>query len=131
MIKLIFRLALPGVVFLLMATVVQAGEKAQGLRLIMFERDGCHYCEVWNRNVGVSYDKTDEGRFAPLERRDLGDGVGEGVKPVVFTPTFVLVKNGREVGRLTGYISEDFFWGLLQPLLEKEGYKPGAQNSGG
>ena len=33
--------------------------------------------------------------------------------PVRYTPTFVVVDNGREVGRITGYINDDAFWGLL------------------
>ena len=34
-------------------------------------------------------------------------------------PTFVLVEDGRELGRIEGYPGEDFFWGLLGKLLEK------------
>lgn len=30
-----------------------------------------------------------------------------------YAPTFVLVDGGREVGRITGYMSQDAFWGLL------------------
>ena len=95
----------------------------KGLSLIMFEQEACHYCEIWDANIGVSYDKTREGKFAPLKKVDihLDDDVAN-VKPVVFTPTFVLYKDGKEVGRLTGYISDDFFWGLLNPMLKKHGY---------
>jgi hypothetical protein len=38
--------------------------------------------------------------------------------PVRFTPTFVLVDEGREIGRIEGYPGEDFFWGLLERLLQ-------------
>jgi hypothetical protein len=37
--------------------------------------------------------------------------------PVRFTPTFVLVQDGRELGRIEGYPGEDFFWGLLERLM--------------
>ncbi len=96
-----------------------------GIQLIMFEQEGCHYCELWDANIGVSYDKTEEGKFAPLRKVDIHlDEDIANVKPVVFTPTFVLYKDGREVGRLTGYISDDFFWGMLAPLLKKHGFEP-------
>ena len=96
---------------------------AKGLQLIMFEQEGCHYCEVWDANVGVVYDKTPEGRYAPLKKVDIHtDDDVPNVKPVIYTPTFVLYKDGQEVGRLTGYISDDFFWGLLNPLLKKHGF---------
>ena len=39
------------------------------------------------------------------------------VSPIRFTPTFVLVDDGREIGRIEGYPGEDFFWGLLERLL--------------
>ena len=41
-------------------------------------------------------------------------------RDVIFTPTFVLMENDQELGRLEGYSSEDFFWELLEVILEKE-----------
>jgi hypothetical protein len=38
--------------------------------------------------------------------------------PIIYTPTFVLADNGREVGRIEGYPGDAFFWGLLESLLE-------------
>ena len=38
---------------------------------------------------------------------------------LVYTPTFVLVDKGKEIGRIRGYPGEDFFWGLLQQLMGK------------
>ena len=104
----------------------------KGVSLIMFEQDACPYCEIWDANIGVSYHKTREGKFAPLTKVDIhhDDDVAN-VRPVVFTPTFVLYKDGKEVGRLTGYISDDFFWGLLNPMLKKHGYREEGQASKG
>ncbi len=38
---------------------------------------------------------------------------------VLYTPTFVVVNGGREIGRITGYINDDAFWGLLGTLAAK------------
>jgi thioredoxin-related protein len=46
--------------------------------------------------------------------------------PVRFTPTFVMVDNGREVGRITGYANDDTFWGLFGTLTAKLAAAPGA-----
>ena len=35
------------------------------------------------------------------------------------TPLFVLVDQGREIGRIRGYPGEDHFWGLLGVLIKK------------
>ena len=91
--------------------------------LIVFLKKGCSYCLAWERDIGGSYALTQEGRMAPLRRVDLQDRCLDcltELTPVVFTPTFVLVDGkGREVGRITGYPGPDFFWPLLQDLLQK------------
>ncbi len=96
----------------------------QAAELVMFDRAGCIWCERWDRDVGVIYNKTAEGKRAPLRRinvdRDKLDGA-QLKSPVRYTPTFVLLDNGREVGRITGYLNDDQFWGLLGSLLAKTG----------
>lgn len=91
-------------------------------RLLMFESKWCEWCEKWDEEVGVIYGQTAEGRQAPLERVDIhGDPPAdvELDRMAHFTPTFVLVHDGREVGRIEGYPGADFFYGLLGQLLER------------
>ena len=38
---------------------------------------------------------------------------------IVYTPTFVLMDGGREIGRIVGYPGEDFFWSLLGELVQR------------
>jgi thioredoxin-related protein len=88
----------------------------------MFEQGGCVYCARWNRDVAPVYDKTTEAKVLPLRRIDIGQQSQAGVtlaSPVLYTPTFVVVDNGKEIGRITGYISDDSFWGLLDSLAAK------------
>ena len=88
--------------------------------LVMFEQESCPWCQAWDEEVGVIYHKTDEGRRAPLRRVDF-DGRRPAdlaqIGPIVYSPTFVLLDQGREVGRIAGYPGEDHFWGLLGELL--------------
>lgn len=89
-----------------------------GAELVMFERDGCVWCLRWNREIGSIYDRTEEGRRLPLRRVHVAQPPGlELAEPVRYTPTFVVSENGREIGRITGYISQDSFWGLLGKLI--------------
>ena len=88
----------------------------------MLEEKGCVYCAKFNREIGEVYPKTTEGKTAPLRRLDLYDSWPadlEKVRPDTVTPTFILVHNEREVGRLRGYQGDEFFWFLLNQLLEK------------
>lgn len=92
------------------------------LALLMVAQAGCVCCRLWNEEIGGRYPLTDVGRAAPLRRLDLRSGTPEGVtldRPAVFTPTFVLLKDGGEVGRIEGYSGEAFFRGLLGGLLSQ------------
>ena len=88
-------------------------------KLVMVEEAGCVYCARWHAEVGPAYAKSPEGRFAPLERAQIGDAAISHLSSLRYTPTFVLVEGRREVGRITGYPGADFFWGLLAELLAK------------
>ena len=94
---------------------------AAAAELVMVEEAGCHWCARWNEEIGVVYHKTEEGRRAPLRRVDihaLPADLRFESRPQ-YTPTFVLVEDGAEIGRIEGHPGEDFFWPLLNRLLEK------------
>lgn len=95
---------------------------AQAAELLMFWRGGCVWCVRWDRDVGTIYDKTPEAKVLPLRRVDVERQSSGGValkEPVRYTPTFVIVDNGREIGRITGYSGDDSFWGLLGTFAAK------------
>jgi len=94
--------------------------KVHALELVMFRQAYCEACILWDQEVGVVYAKTSQGREAPIRSIDIHGkrpGELERIKAVVYTPTFVLLDQGREIGRIVGYGGEDFFWGLLDELL--------------
>lgn len=99
-----------------------AAGAARAAELVMFESATCEWCERWHEEIGPVYPKTPEARIAPLRRVDVhGPRPADlaFVRGIRFTPTFVLVHGGREIGRITGYPGEDFFWPLLDELLER------------
>jgi hypothetical protein len=96
-----------------------AGTRSAELQLLMVERAGCPWCRRAEAEIAPVYSKTDEGRMAPLRQVDLSAGLPPNIvykSPVRFTPTFILVNGNHEIGRITGYISEDAFWGQLTEL---------------
>ena len=91
------------------------------LALYMIEQRGCAWCRQWDRDVSQAYQSSDTGALAPLVRLDIRDAVPDGVRFAsrpVFTPTFILVQDGAEVGRIEGYLSADFFWQHMDRLLD-------------
>ena len=107
-------------ILLTMGLALSLGHAAAA-ELAMFRRDGCPYCAAWDREVGPIYGRSEIGRRAPLRMVDIHrDRHAIALAgPVIYTPTFVLVDEGREIGRIEGYPGEDFFWGLLERLLQK------------
>lgn len=99
-----------------------------GLRLIMVEEAGCHFCRRWDKEVGVAYPASAEGLAAPLLRVRREAPELAGLKPVVYTPTFILARDGREIGRIPGYPGESFFWEELAELLKGAGITTGVAN---
>lgn len=102
------------IIFLSSAAIAQ--------QLLMLEQEGCAYCEQWHEEIGEIYPKTWEGKKAPLRQIDIHDPWPtdlENIKSDIFTPTFVLIDKDQEIGRLRGYAGDDFFWFLLDELMEK------------
>lgn len=95
---------------------------ARASELVMFERAGCVWCQRWDRAIAPIYGKTDEAKLLPLRRIDIDRQSADGIilaAPVRFTPTFVVVDQGREIGRIIGYANDESFWGLLAKLAAK------------
>lgn len=103
-----------------LAIVLWASSAAALTELVMYTQTTCPFCQRFEREIAPVYERTKEGRQAPLRRVELSAGGvrGAGLKePVFATPTFVLMANGREAGRITGYMNDDMFWGMLGRLL--------------
>lgn len=101
---------------------IAAATAAPAAELVMFEQAGCAWCIRWNKEIGPAYPNTPEGRIAPLRRVDIHEPLPDdlaGIRKERFTPTFVLVENGEEVGRMRGYTGDEFFWFLLAEMLQK------------
>jgi len=95
---------------------------ANAAELLVIEQDFCPYCERFNNEIAEAYPKTEEGKRAPLKRIDLHDTWPAEYKDIrreMFTPVFILVENGKEIDRLTGYPGDEYFWFLLDEMLQK------------
>ena len=85
-------------------------------RLIMVTSEHCPSCQAWELDVGAVYDKSPYAPTLPLTRVDIGSKKLEDVtfqKPVVGTPTFLIIHNGQEIDRQNGYIGAEMFWWWL------------------
>jgi len=94
-----------------------------GVGLIGSAQAYCPYCRKFDQEIASIYPKTDEGKRAPLRRHKIGDPLpdkyaGLDISASTLTPTFILIKDNKEIDRLVGYNGDEFFWYLLNDLLD-------------
>ncbi len=91
----------------------------------MIEQKICPYCKLFDQDV--NYSNTDTAKKVPLRRVQLYGPWPDDLKHISYdmlTPTFILVKDGQELGRLRGYPGKKDFWALMNKLMEKHQIKP-------
>lgn len=101
----------------------RGAELSSATALIMIEDAGCPYCARFDAEVRDGYVKSPEGTFAPLVRRPRRAADVAFLKGIVYSPTFVLLVEGREVGRIVGYQGSELFWMELAGLMQKAGFQ--------
>ena len=123
--KCFFSLMLIGMI------ILAAAPGAQSAELVMVERDGCAWCAAFDREIAPVYGKTEEGRRAPLRRIELGHTPSDiGFVAVDrFTPEFIMVDRGREIGRIRGYPGPEGFWTQLAMLMRELDAAAGEQQA--
>jgi thioredoxin-related protein len=95
---------------------------AADARLIMVTSEYCPYCQAWERDVGAVFNKSPYAAKLPLTRVEIGSKMPKNVvlkKPIIGTPTFLIIRNGREIDRQRGYVDEEiFYWWLSEHMAE-------------
>lgn len=110
-------------VLLFIALLLAGGIRtAPAAELLMLEQAGCSWCLRFDREIASIYPKTEQGGIAPIRRVDINEEWPadlDGIARERFTPTFVLMHEGVEYGRLRGYSGDEFFWFLLDEMISK------------
>lgn len=113
------RITLFSFLFLLLAVFNTSGgigpAKAADSRgqLVMITSSHCPWCEAFEDDVGKGYDRTEEALIYPLRRHDFYQKIPDDLAhltPATMTPTFIVMRDGVEVGRIVGYPGAELFW---------------------
>ena len=89
-------------------------------KLLMITADYCVYCQIWEKEIGKIYPKTDISKIFPLEKIELDEQSisGESINyETKITPTFIFFKEKEEIGRIIGYSSAEMFWWQVDEIL--------------
>jgi len=108
-------------VFLVLALLLTPIESSYAATLVMVGWKACPHCLRFNREVVPDYSANQTGRRVPLREISILEWPSDlkGIRRVHSVPAFILVDNGREVGRFFGYSGEKGFWNNLDSLLRK------------
>jgi thioredoxin-related protein len=93
----------------------------QRLELLVIEVAGCTVCDLVRVHIQPAYESSPRARQVPLRyvditsRDELEMGLAERVETV---PTIVLMRDGREVDRISGYMGPENFFAALGQMLE-------------
>ncbi len=98
--------------------LIAAAGHALAAELVMFESAGCPYCARWERDIAPGYEASEDGKLFPLARRDRRAPDVAFIPRIVYSPTFVMLVRGREVGRIVGYSGSELHWTQLAALIE-------------
>ena len=95
---------------------IEPTARITAMEVIVFEHPDCLYCAVFRRDVAPGYQRSAPAAEAPLRYVDIAKSdirplrLKEGIDMV---PTAVLMKNGEEVGRISGYWGREGFFRML------------------
>ena len=95
-------------------------------KLLMITADYCIYCQIWEKEIGKIYPKTEISKSFPLERIELDEYLFDNNindtnnYETKITPTFVFYRGNNEIGRITGYSSAEMFWWQVDEILDRD-----------
>lgn len=95
---------------------------ASAMELVAFEAPNCGACKLFKRDVLPIYADSAAGKVFPLFVFEMGNKVPFRLsQPITFTPTFVWIDNGVEVGRFAGYRGKDQFFAIVNKAASSQG----------
>ena len=102
-----------------------ASDTGKTLLIYVYSPD-CGACRQFDSEIGPIYPKTMEAARLPLHKVLLEDWQ-KGATPfvecaadaVTGTPTFIQIRDCRELDRITGYSDADLFWLSLRRMINR------------
>ena len=96
-------------------------------KLLYFYSDTCAYCKAWENEIANIYLKTefeDQFKLSFIDFFSEADLEKYGISKIVkVTPTFIFVKDKKEVGRIEGYNGQALFWWQVDDVIKRNSLK--------
>ncbi len=92
------------------------------LEILVLEMPGCSYCRIFRRDVVPSYSQSQRAKIAPLRFVDVTKtDISELnlASPPTLVPTIIVMREGREEDRISGYMGPEPFFYMLSRAMRK------------
>lgn len=103
------------------APVSEAQELVSGhMEVVVVETPDCGYCKLFRSRVLPAYETSPQTRDVPvrfINASGLDDGGVTLSGPVDVVPTAILVRDGIELGRISGYVGRENFFRSINHLM--------------
>ncbi|MEQ8824989.1 MAG: thioredoxin family protein [Filomicrobium sp.] len=91
------------------------------MELVVLEVEGCVYCGVFRRRHLENYKASRQGKKIPIRFVDINDPALGNIgltQPVGIVPTFIVLKNNEEIGRIPGLVSHHDFYRAIEHITK-------------
>lgn len=103
---------------MLVAIICNAG----AAELVIYKSNHCEVSQRFLSEAASEYGMTRAGKVFPLRQVDIDSELNGAVllnSPVDSTPTFVIVDEGHEIARMTGYPGKEYFFQIMNGAAEE------------
>ena len=117
------------IMFSLLFSLPAPGHPGPVAELLMIHNPSCIFCKAFMNDVALDYSTTKQGKALPLVilditilenrewlKREMQAG---NIKEIHGTPTFIIYKDGKEVGRVVGYSGKEWFYQKLDEAVKE------------
>lgn len=113
-------LALLGAITAQYITEKTVAKIEEHFEVVVFTISLCDQCAIFETDILKEYKSHELSKSAPLVRVNIDDeGTGSYhlKRPITHVPTTIVMKNGQEVGRVSGLIDKIYFYVFVRDKL--------------
>jgi hypothetical protein len=95
--------------------------QTERVELVVYEAPASAYSQLFRRDVVPGYQASPAAKRAPMRFLDIAEANLEAPEltagPITMVPTVVLMRDGKEDGRITGYTGPENFFRLVNAMM--------------
>lgn len=99
--------------------VVSTPTAGRQLEMVVLEIKNCIYCNVFRQRILPAYQASRQARRMPVRFVDINDPALADIgltQPISVVPTFIVLEDNEEIGRIPGLVGHNEFFRALDHI---------------